>query len=413
MFDRRPFGAWWRPVRVTMLALCVLAMALLTACGEGATERAGEGSLTCDLEDTGPGVTETEIHLGATMPLSGSAATGGSGVKAGQDAYYAKLNEAGGIKGRQIKLTVLDDAYDPSRARKQMRQLVEGDKVFAVSGGYGAPFFGVVRYLEGQGVPAIAPYAPNAELGTMENPHIFMAAVNYIQEFQIVTEHVMRTDPPKKIVLVGVAGDVGEDAKKGVEQAIAGTDIDFTYIAETPGTTDFTPIASQLKNSDADWVFLLITPADTGGLLKAMKRIGYTPKTASWQGMTDESYLKEFGSVSQDMLVALEFQPLDGDEPATQQFVKEFTAETGKAPTQFNAIGWAQAQVTAHALEEARGLSRGCVVDALEGISGYETGIYPPVTWGKDDRAGVDAVGIGRIKGNQLELVEEFKSVQE
>ena len=62
------------------------------------------------------------------------------------------------------------------------------------------------------------------------------------------------------------------------------------------GMTDFTPIATQLRSSGADWVFLILTNTDTGGLLKTMQRIGYTPKTAAWPGMCDDSYIDEFGA---------------------------------------------------------------------------------------------------------------------
>lgn len=367
---------------------------------------------SCDPAATGPGVTTDEILLGTTMPLTGSAAAGGIGVKEGQDAYYAMLNKAGGINGHKITLKVLDDAYDPSTAQKQMRQLVENDKILAVSGGEGTPnFLGVVPYLKRENVPAIAPYAPSDTLGTMANPNVFMVAVDYTKEFEILTNYVLTKDTPKKLALIGVSGNVGDNAKAGMDKAVAGKGIDITYVPETPGTTDFTPIATSLRDSGAEWVFLILTNADTGGLLKAMSRIGYTPKTAAWSGMSDDSYIKEFGSLSQDMLVALETADLNSKNPLVQKFVTDYTAQAGKAPTKFNEMGWAQAQITAEGLKRAKGLSRPCLIKALEGISNFETGIYPPITFGADRRAGVDAVGIGTIKGDALTVLEESKSI--
>lgn len=396
------------------MAASLAAVAMFsTACGSGAMERTGAASTGCDPKATGPGITDSEILLGATMPLTGSGAAGGLGVRDGQQAYYKQLNAAGGIKDRKVVLKVLDDAYDPSTAQKQMRQLVESEKIFAVSGGEGTPnFLGVVPYLKRQGVPAIAPYAPSDEVGTMKNPQVFMASVDYVQEFQILTDYTLGLGTTKKLALVGVAGNVGDNAKSGMEKAVAGKNIDITYIPETPGTTDFTPIASKLKRSGADWVFLILTNADTGGLLQAMKRIGYSPKTAAWSGMSDDSYIKEFGSLSQDMIVALETADLGSDDPQVQAFVKDYTEATGKPPTKFNELGWVQAQVTAEALKQSKGLSRGCLVEALEGISDFKTGILPPITWGPEDRSGVDAVGIGRIEGSSLKVIEETQSVE-
>jgi ABC-type branched-subunit amino acid transport system substrate-binding protein len=400
-----------RAVRVAS-ALTGIAL-IVSGCGGATGKSPRAGAEGCAPGASGPGVTDQQILLGATMPLTGSGAAGGLGVKEGQEAYYAKVNAEGGVQGRQIKVNILDDAYDPSTAQKQMRQLVENDQILAVSGGEGTPnFLGVVPYLERQKVPAIAPYAPSDTLGNTKNPNIFMATVDYVQEFEILTRYVLDQGPAKKMALVGVSGNVGDNAKAGMEKAIAGKGADLLYVPETPGTTDFTAIAAQLKQSGAEWVFLILTNADTGGLLQAMSRIGYTPKTAAWAGMSDDSYVKEFGALSQNMIVALETADLHSTNPLVQQFVTDFTTRTGKAPTKFNQLGWAQAQLATEALKRAKGLSRGCLIEALETISGFETGILPPVTWGKDDRAGVDAVGIGQIKGDGLVLLEETKSVK-
>ena len=395
-------------------ALALTCSVALAGCGQGALQKTG-GAVSadgCDPAATGPGISDNEILLGATMPLSGSGAAGGLGVKRGQEAYYKMINDAGGVQGRKIEVKILDDAYDPSTAQKQMRQLVQNDKIFAVSGGEGTPnFLGVVPFLKRQSVPAIAPYAPSDELGTMKTPNIFMASVNYVEEFDILTRAVLEKNKVSKISLVGVSGNVGDNAKAGIERAVKGKGIKVDYVAETPGTTNFTPIASQLKSGGADWVFLILTNADTGGLLKAMQRVGYSPKTAAWSGMSDDSYLKEFGSLSEGMLVALETADLRTADPMVAKFRSDFQTQTGKAPTKFDELGWVQAQLTTEALKRAKGPSRPCLIKALESMKDVQTGILPPVTWGPDDRAGVDAVGIGQIRGSRLKVLEETKSL--
>lgn len=409
-----------KQTRIQVGAAALGLLLTLAACGQGATQKAGDAvagasgaaSGACDPSAVGPGISDKEILLGATMPLTGSGAAGGLGTKDGQMAYYKMVNAAGGVQGRQINVKILDDAYDPSTAQKQMRQLVENEKIFAVSGGEGTPnFLGVVPFLSRAGVPAVAPYAPSDELGNMKNPQVFMATVDYVQEFEILTNYVLENGAAKKLALVGVAGNVGDNAKAGMEKALQGKNIQVQYVAETPGTTNFGPIASQLKQSGADWVFLILTNADTGGLLQAMSRIGYEPQTAAWSGMSDDSYIKEFGSLSQDMVVALESADLASTNPKVQEFVKDFKAQTGKEPTKFNELGWVQAQLMTEALKRAKGLSRPCLVEALESFKEFDTGILPPVTWGKDDRSGVDAVGIGVIKGDNLKVVVETKSL--
>ncbi len=381
----------------------------------GASASAGGAAAGCDPNEKSPGVTGSEISLGATMPLSGSGAAGGIGVRDGQQAYYGMINKQGGIQGHKIKLTALDDQYSPAVAQKQMRELVQQDKVFAISGGEGTPnFLGVVPYLERQKVPAVAPYAPSSALGNMKAPYVYMATVDYVKEFQILTQFVLGKDkanPPKKLSLVGVAGNVGDNAKEGMDKALVGKNIPVRYFPETPGTSDLTPLATQLKQENADWVFLIITNTDTGQLVQAMKRIGYTPKFITWAGMADDAYIKEFGPISQGLYMALETADLNSTNPKVKEFVQQFTSATGKAPSKFDELGWSQAQLTAEGLRRAKALTRSCLEAALQSVSNLDTGLIPPVTWGPDDRTGVDAVGIGQILGDKLKVISETRSV--
>jgi ABC-type branched-subunit amino acid transport system substrate-binding protein len=402
------------------LVIASAAALLATGCAtSGSTDNnpggGSSGAAGCDKNEKSPGVTDSEISLGATMPLSGSGAAGGIGVRDGQQAYYNMVNKQGGIQGRQIKLTVLDDQYSPAVAQKQMRQLVQQEQVFAISGGEGTPnFLGVSPYLDREGVPAIAPYAPSSDLGTMKAPHVYMSTVDYVKEFEILTQFVLDQDkanPPKNLSLVGVAGNVGDNAKEGMDKGLAGKNISVRYFPETPGTSDFTPMATQLKQENADWVFLIITNTDTGQLIQTMKRIGYSPKIITWAGMADDAYIKEFGPISQGLFMALETADLNSQDPKVQEFVQQFTAETGKTPGKFDELGWSQAQLTAEGLRRAEALTRSCLETALQSISDFETGLVPPVTWGPDDREGVDAVGIGQIEGDKLRVVSETRVV--
>jgi ABC-type branched-subunit amino acid transport system substrate-binding protein len=368
---------------------------------------------TCDPNEKSPGVTSSEIKLGATMPLTGSAAAGGIGASAAAKAYYDMINAVGGVQGHKISFTVLDDEYKPATAERQMRALVQRDRVFAIAGGEGTPnFLAIVPLLEREGVPAISPYAPSSELGSTKTPHIFMTSVNYITEFAIMARYVKDTYHPKSFSLVGVQGNVGDDAKAGMEQGIGDPSIKISYIPEVPGTPDFTPIATQLRDFGADWTFLILTNDDTGQLLQAMHRIGYKPQTAAWPGMDDENYLKPYAAVSQGMIVAEETAHLDSPDPLVKQFVADFTKETGHAPSKFEELGWVQAELVVRALQGAKALTRSCLMASLENIRDFKTGILPPISFGSDKRQGVNAVGLVQVKGDKTIEIVPFRALE-
>ncbi len=78
-----------------------------------------------------PGVSATEIHLGSSVPLSGEAAEAGN-VARGIDAYFKYVNDQGGVFGRKLTFTYLDDGYDPGRAVNNTIRLIQQEQVLAV-----------------------------------------------------------------------------------------------------------------------------------------------------------------------------------------------------------------------------------------------------------------------------------------
>ena len=75
-----------------------------------------------------PGVTDREIKIGSTGPLSGPAAGYGIVGKT-MSAWFDLVNAEGGVNGRQLKLVLADDGYSPPKTLEQSRRLVERDQV--------------------------------------------------------------------------------------------------------------------------------------------------------------------------------------------------------------------------------------------------------------------------------------------
>ncbi|MEO1232512.1 MAG: ABC transporter substrate-binding protein [Myxococcota bacterium] len=89
--------------------------------------------------EAGPGFDDTTIRVGMSTVLSGSAAGLGQEMKRGVDMYFAVVNEKGGVHGRRLELTALDDGYEPARTAPNMRKLIDEHDVFAVVGNVGTP----------------------------------------------------------------------------------------------------------------------------------------------------------------------------------------------------------------------------------------------------------------------------------
>ena len=64
----------------------------------------------------GQGVSDTEIKLGQSTPLSGPTSAFGAGAGRAVVGYFEMINEQGGINGRKINFTQLDNAYSAPKA---------------------------------------------------------------------------------------------------------------------------------------------------------------------------------------------------------------------------------------------------------------------------------------------------------
>jgi branched-chain amino acid transport system substrate-binding protein len=103
----------------------------------------------------GPGVSDTEIKLGQTMPYSGPASPIGVIGKI-ESAYFKMINAQGGVNGRKVNLISLDDAFSPAKTVEQTRSLVEGEEVLAIVSTLGsATNIATAKYLNQKKVPQI------------------------------------------------------------------------------------------------------------------------------------------------------------------------------------------------------------------------------------------------------------------
>jgi ABC-type branched-subunit amino acid transport system substrate-binding protein len=102
-----------------------------TAVGNATTGSTPVGK-TYSYDKTDQGVSATEIKLGIVAPLSGAAGFLGEAEVAGIRAYTSMINAQGGVKGRKYTLAIRDSQFRPDVELQAARQLVDGDKVFAL-----------------------------------------------------------------------------------------------------------------------------------------------------------------------------------------------------------------------------------------------------------------------------------------
>jgi Periplasmic binding protein len=103
----------------------------------------------------GPGASDTEIKIGNTVPYSGPASAYGT-IGKSEAAYFAMINDQGGINGRKVNFLSRDDSYSPPKTVEVVRKLVEEDQVLLMFGTLGTPPNTAIQgYLNDNKVPQL------------------------------------------------------------------------------------------------------------------------------------------------------------------------------------------------------------------------------------------------------------------
>ena len=169
----------------------------------------------------GPGVTDTEIKLGQTMPYSGPASAFGA-VGLTMTAYLKMINDKGGIRGRTLDLISLDDGYSPPKSVEQIRRLVEQEQVLFIASPLGsAPNLATRKYLNSNKVPTIFAISGLATFGDRANyPWTIGWLPTFEGEARIYAKYILQNAPNAKICIFYQNDDLGRDYVHGVESEL-------------------------------------------------------------------------------------------------------------------------------------------------------------------------------------------------
>jgi branched-chain amino acid transport system substrate-binding protein len=170
----------------------------------------------------GPGVSDTEIKLGQSTPLSGPASAFGAGAGRAVVGYFEMLNEMGGINGRKINFTQLDNAYSAPKAIEQSRRLVEDVGILAEVGTIGTvPNVAIQKYLNLKQVPQLFITAGGRRFNDPKNfPWTVPLYPDFETEGRVVAKYMLKNKPDAKIGVLYQNDDFGKDYLKGLRAGL-------------------------------------------------------------------------------------------------------------------------------------------------------------------------------------------------
>ena len=228
----------------------------------------------------GPGITDTEIKIGQTVPYSGPASAFSSYGRV-MTGYFQMLNEQGGINGRKVNLISLDNAFGPPKAIEQSRKLVDDEGVLAEVGTVGTvPNVAVQKYLNQNKVPQVFISAGGRRFNDPQN---FPWTVPFYPPFEMegatFGKFILKRMPNAKIAVLYQNDDYGKDYLNGLRSAL-GAASTANIIAEASYELSYPTVDSEvlrLKASGADTLIYFTTPKFAAQAIKKVHELGWKP----------------------------------------------------------------------------------------------------------------------------------------
>jgi len=361
-----------------------------------------------------PGASDKEILIGHINPYSGPASAYGT-IGRSIAAYFKKVNEEGGVNGRQINMITYDDSYSPPKTVEMARKLVEQDKVLLVFQPLGTPPNSAIhKYMNAKKVPQLF-VATGAT--KWDDPKGFPWTMgwqpNYQTEAKIYAQHILKNKPNAKIAVLYQNDDYGKDYLKGFKDGLgakAKTMIVKEVSYEVADPTVDSQIL-QLQASGADTFFDITTPKFAAQAIRkawdsGWKPVHYLNNVSAQIG----SVLKPAGFDKSIGLITTQYLK-DPDDPDWKDdkamkdwvaFMQKYFPE-GNLHDSSNVYGYTVAQTLVQALKQAgNDLTRANVMKQAASLKNFSPATLLPgikINTSATDFAPIESVQLARFDG--------------
>ena len=368
------------------------------------------------------GVTDTEVVVGITTPLSGPAALWGiTGL--GAKAWADHINAQGGIHGRKIKVILKDDGYNPAKAMANLRQMKS--KVFAVCGLLGTAVVNASKdFFAQNNIPLITAYG-DIRMWTRVSPkslkYAFITYPDYENEGQYLTTYAVKNLGSQKVAVFYQNDDMGKMGLAGVKKGLAATGGKAKLVSAVPVEVTERALSThalKLKESGADTLIMYATPTHGAIITKTMAKVGYQPKKvlASFP-LADAIMYKIAGPTWEGTYVGIPGNvDLPGSDPAATRVADILVKYNPKlkASTFLALFGATSMMQLAEGLQNAGpDLTPESMIAGMEKIKDWKPeNLGARITYGPDRRQGNNAIRLGQARGGKIVGVEPWTVFQ-
>jgi len=362
------------------------------------------------------GVTDTEVTVGITTPLSGPAALWGS-TGLGAKAWADHVNAQGGVHGRKINVIIKDDGYNPARALANLQEMK--GKIFAGCALLGTAVVHTTRDFFPENKIILLNAYGNTRMW-LEWPkeklkYVFVAYPDYEDEANWLTEFAVEWQGSKKLAIFYQNDDYGKLGLAGVEKALKKLSGKAELAAAVPYEVTERALgthALKLKESGADTLLLYATPTHGANIIKETAKVGYRPKIMTSFPLADPIMYKLAGELWEGVYPALPAQlGAVGFDADTDHALAAIKKVNPKIPSDnFAVFGASTMMHLVEGLKRAgRNLTTESMIKGMESIKRWvpEAG-GAVVTYGPDRHLGLNGSRLAHAEGGKHKPITDY-----
>ncbi|MBP8294495.1 MAG: ABC transporter substrate-binding protein [Burkholderiales bacterium] len=335
------------------------------------------------------GVTAKKVVLGQSAAFTGPASELGTEMRAGALAYFEHINRQGGVHGRRIELTALDDGYEPDRAAANTRKLI-ADGAFLLFGYVGTPTSNASKpiFTEAQ-VPFVGPFTGAESLRAPVNRFIFNVRASYFAETDKIIEQMVNLGLTK-IAVFYQNDDYGRAGLAGVERAVKKRNLGISVTGTVErNTIDVAAAVKAIAATEPQAVVMISAYKSCAAFIREMKKAGSNPQFINVSFVGSRALANELGETGRGVGITQVVPfPWNLGVPVVREYQRLFAAASGKSEFSFTSLeGFIAAKVLVEGLRRTGpNLTRERFIATMENF-GFDTGGFT-VSYTPDDHSG-------------------------
>ncbi|HEY0849059.1 MAG TPA: ABC transporter substrate-binding protein [Bradyrhizobium sp.] len=227
----------------------------------------------------GTGTAEAEIRIGNLMPYTGELAAFAT-IGRAEAAFFAMINERGGVNGRKITFVSVDSNGSPGEAAERTRELVEREKVLLMFGSFGTPDnLSTRQYLNERKIPQLFVASGSEEWA---HPRKFPWTTGWQPTFRaegrIFANYIQTAYADRKIAVLWENDQFGRDLFRGLREGLGDTAGKIVAdIAFDIADNSIDRQVEVLKDSGAEILVFNGSPSQAGRAIRKAAELDWHP----------------------------------------------------------------------------------------------------------------------------------------